>query len=469
MLQLEDEKTSPTLIKVVGVGGGGMNAVNRMIDADLKGVEFIVVNTDEQVIRLSAAEEKVVIGQKTTRGMGAGGDPEVGLRAAQEDRDRLAQTLKGADMVFITAGMGGGTGTGAAPIVAEVARSVGALTVGVITLPFQMEGARRMKHAVSGMEAMKEHVDTLITIKNDHIFKVVDRTTPVDVAFRMVDEILLGAVRGISDLINTAGLVNVDFADVRSIMAETGDAIMGSGEGIGENRVMDAVNLAINNALLEDMNIEGATGVLINVCGGEDLSMAEWKDVSELVTAHVDPQANIIIGLTIDEGLRDRMRVTVIATGFDKASSRKKPAGWKGYKEDGRVRPYHPVQEAAEQELKGRPVRSGGMRPAAEAHAEPEAPPVVSMRQFYRAEEEQAVPRMQEIYDDFDLEEAEPEAHHPVPARKVSGDDYGNPMATPMDAEEYYRTAGRNRVSAEKKRTISEDDLDIPAYLRRKG
>lgn len=473
MLQLEEEKTSPTQIKVVGVGGGGMNAVNRMIDADLKGVEFIVVNTDEQVIRLSAAEEKVVIGQKTTRGMGAGGDPEVGLRAAQEDRDRLAQTLKGADMVFITAGMGGGTGTGAAPIVAEVARSVGALTVGVITLPFQMEGARRMKHAVKGMEAMKDHVDTLITIKNDHIFKVVDRTTPVDVAFRMVDEILLGAVRGISDLINTAGLVNVDFADVRSIMAETGDAIMGSGEGIGENRVMDAVNLAINNALLEDMNIEGATGVLINVCGGEDLSMAEWKDVSELVTAHVDPQANIIIGLTIDEGLRDRMRVTVIATGFDKSGNKKKPVGWKGYQEDGRVRPYHPVQEAAEQELKGRPRKAGGMRSGSslpEAETEPEAPPVVSMRQFYRSDEEQAVPRMQEIYDDFDLEQAESAPRsQSMPARKVSGDDFGNGMATPMDAEEYYRTAGRNRVSAEKKRTVSEDDLDIPAYLRRKG
>ncbi|MBU43259.1 MAG: cell division protein FtsZ [Spirochaetaceae bacterium] len=479
MLQLEEEKTSPTLIKVVGVGGGGMNAVNRMIDANLKGVEFIVVNTDEQVIRLSAAEEKVVIGQKTTRGMGAGGDPEIGLRAAQEDRDRLAQTLKGADMVFITAGMGGGTGTGAAPIVAEVARDVGALTVGVITLPFQMEGARRMKHAVKGLEAMKEHVDTLITIKNDHIFKVVDRTTPVDVAFRMVDEILLGAVRGISDLINTAGLVNVDFADVRSIMAETGDAIMGSGEGIGENRVMDAVNLAINNALLEDMNIEGATGVLINVCGGEDLSMAEWKDVSELVTAHVDPQANIIIGLTIDEGLRDRIRVTVIATGFDKSQSRRKPGGWKGYQEDGRVRPYHPVQEAAEQELRGRSKRptaesgnrsqSAGIRPS--PPAEEEHPPVVSMRQFYKSDEEPAMPRMQEIYDDFDdSEEMEPEAPSQVmPARRVSGDDYGTNVATPMDAEEYYRTAGRNRMSAEKKRTITEDDLDIPAYLRRKG
>ena len=453
MLQLEDEKTSPTLIKVVGVGGGGMNAVNRMIDADLRGVEFIVVNTDEQVIRLSAAEEKVVIGQKTTRGMGAGGDPEVGLRAAQEDRDRLAQSLKGADMVFITAGMGGGTGTGAAPIVAEVARDVGALTVGVITLPFQMEGARRMKHAVKGMEAMKDQVDTLITIKNDHIFKVVDRTTPVDVAFRMVDEILLGAVRGISDLINTAGLVNVDFADVRSIMAETGDAIMGSGEGIGENRVMDAVNHAINNALLEDMNIEGATGVLINVCGGADLSMAEWKDVSELVTAHVDPQANIIIGLTIDEGLRDRIRVTVIATGFEKTRGQRKPAGWKNFQEGGKPRPYHPVQEAAEQEL----TRRRGEAP----HSQDEEPaPVVSMRQLYRGEESQAVPRMQEISEEFQEE--------PAVERRVSGDDYSH-VAAPMDAEEYYRTAGKNRIPAEKKRTIAEDDLDIPAYLRRRG
>ncbi|MCR9143170.1 MAG: cell division protein FtsZ [bacterium] len=316
MLQLEEEKTSPTAIKVVGVGGAGMNAVNRMITAELRGVDFVVINTDEQVLKTSAAPEQLAIGQKTTRGMGAGGDPDIGLKAAMEDRDRVSQILKGADMVFITAGMGGGTGTGAAPIVAQVAKEMGALTVGVVTMPFAMEGGKRMELARRGLEALREKVDTLITIRNDSIFKVIDQSTPVDVAFRLVDEILLNAVKGISDLINTAGLVNVDFADVRSIMDETGDAIMGAGEGVGENRVADAVNQAIHNALLEETSIEGANALLINVCGGEDMSITEWKDVSELITRQVDPRANIIIGLTIDRALRERIRVTVIATGF---------------------------------------------------------------------------------------------------------------------------------------------------------
>lgn len=323
MLQFEEERTSPTRIKVVGVGGGGMNAVNRMIDAGLSGVEFIVINTDEQVIRLSRAETKIVIGQKSTRGMGAGGNPDMGLKAAREDRDRIAQALQGADMLFITAGMGGGTGTGAAPIVAEIARGLGLLTVGVVTMPFTVEGAARNKHARMGLEAIRQHVDTLITIKNDHIFRIIDKSTSVTVAFRLIDDILLNAVRGISDLINTAGLVNVDFADVKSVMNQSGEALMGAGEGIGDNRVMDAVNQAINNVLLDELNIDGATGVLINVCGGEDMSIVDWKDVSELVTETVDENANIIIGLTIDPTLRERIRVTVIATGFQKRPARR--------------------------------------------------------------------------------------------------------------------------------------------------
>jgi cell division protein FtsZ len=326
MIQFEEERTSPTSIKVVGVGGGGMNAVNRMIDAGLAGVEFIVINTDEQVIRLSRAETKIIIGQKTTRGMGAGGNPEIGLKAAREDRDRIAQALKGADMVFITAGMGGGTGTGAAPIVAEIAKSMGILTVGVVTMPFAVEGAARNRNARMGLEAIRQHVDTLISIKNDHIFRIIDRATPVNVAFRLIDDILLNAVRGISDLINTAGLVNVDFADVKSVMNQSGEALMGAGEGYGENRVMDAVNQAINNVLLDELSIEGATGVLINVCGGEDMSIVDWKDVSELITETVDKDANIIIGLTIDPALKERIRVTVIATGFQKKTPERQKA-----------------------------------------------------------------------------------------------------------------------------------------------
>lgn len=325
MIQFEEERTSPTSIKVVGVGGGGMNAVNRMIDAGLAGVEFIVINTDEQVLRLSQAETKIVIGQKSTRGMGAGGNPDVGLKAAREDRDRISQALSGADMVFITAGMGGGTGTGAAPIVAEIAKGMGILTVGVVTMPFAVEGTTRNRNASMGLEAIRQHVDTLITIKNDHIFRIIDKATPVNVAFRLIDDILLNAVRGISDLINTAGLVNVDFADVKSVMNQSGEALMGAGEGIGENRVMDAVNQAINNVLLDGLSIEGATGVLINVCGGEDMSIVDWKDVSELITETVDENANIIIGLTIDPALKEHIRVTVIATGFKKKAPKREP------------------------------------------------------------------------------------------------------------------------------------------------
>jgi len=334
MLELEEDRDSPTRIKVIGVGGGGMNAVNRMIHARLKGVEFIVMNTDEQVLQKSAAEERVQIGQRTTRGMGAGGDPDIGYKAAQEDRDRIEQAVKGADMVFVTAGMGGGTGTGAAPVVAGIAREQGALTVGVVTLPFHYEGNRRMDLARRGLAQLRDKVDTLITIKNDSIFKIVDRNTSVDVAFRMVDEILLNAVKGISDLINTAGLVNVDFADVRSIMGQTGDAIMGAGEGSGENRVHDAVSQAISNVLLEDTSIAGARAILINVTGGEDMSISEWKEVAELITAQVDSDANIIIGLAKDPAITDSIRVTVIATGFDRKKEHR-PAEeqkiWKSY------------------------------------------------------------------------------------------------------------------------------------------
>lgn len=318
MIQFEEERTSPTTIKVIGVGGGGMNAVNRMIDAGLAGVDFIVINTDEQVVHLSKADTKIVIGQKTTRGMGAGGNPDVGLKAAHEDRDRISQALNGADMVFVTAGMGGGTGTGAAPIVAEIAKSMGILVVGVVTMPFTVEGATRNRNAKIGLDAIRQQVDTLITIKNDHIFRIIERNTPVNVALKLIDDILLNAVRGISDLINTAGLINVDFADVKSVMNQSGEALMGAGEGFGENRVMDAVNQAINNVLLDELSMEGATGILMNICGGEDMGIMEWKDVSELVTEKADEASNTIIGLTIDPKLKDRIRVTVIATGFKK-------------------------------------------------------------------------------------------------------------------------------------------------------
>jgi cell division protein FtsZ len=316
MLYMDEQRTSPVVIKVVGVGGGGMNAVSRMVNANFRGVEFIVMNTDEQVLSKSSVENRVQLGNKVTRGMGAGGDPEVGNKAAQEDKDRIASVLKGADMVFVTAGMGGGTGTGAAPVIAEIAKELKCLVVGVVTLPFGFEGRRRNDLAKNGLNLLRQNVDTLITIKNDSIFKVVDKKAPIDFAFRVIDDILLNAVKGLSDIINHPGIINVDFADVKTIMKDTGDAIMGVGEGVGENRVADAVEHAINNVLLEETSIAGASSLLINVTGGNDLTINDWNEVSQVITGQVDTNANIIIGLNEEEGLNEKIRVTVIATGF---------------------------------------------------------------------------------------------------------------------------------------------------------
>ncbi len=318
MLYLEEEKTSPAIIKVVGVGGGGMNAVTRMIHSQMKGVDFLVMNTDEQVLLKSPIEHKIQLGTKVTRGMGAGGDPDLGQKAALEDKDRIVAALKGADMVFITAGMGGGTGTGAAPVIAAIARELKCLVVGVVTVPFSFEGKRRADLAKQGVDQLRANVDTLITIRNDSIFQVVDKTTPVDQAFSVIDDILLNGVRGISDIVNHPGIINVDFADVKTIMKDTGDAILGVGEGRGETRVVEAVEQAINNSLLEDSSIQGAKSLLINVTGGSDLTIHEWNEVSQIITAQADPDANIIIGLNEDKNLEDKIRVTVIATGFQK-------------------------------------------------------------------------------------------------------------------------------------------------------
>ncbi len=326
MLYLEEEKTSPANIKVVGIGGGGMNAVTRMVNSQMKGVDFLVMNTDEQVLLKSPVEHKIQLGTKVTRGMGAGGDPELGQKAALEDKDRIVAALKGADMVFITAGMGGGTGTGAAPIIAAIAKEMKCLVVGVVTVPFSFEGKRRAELANIGIEQLRSNVDTLITIRNDSIFQVVDKSTPIDQAFRVIDDILLNGVRGISDIVNHPGIINVDFADVKTIMKDTGDAILGVGEGRGEGRVVEAVEQAINNSLLEDSSIQGAKSLLINVTGGSDLTIHEWNEVSQIITAQADPDANIIIGLNEDQNLDDKIRVTVIATGFHKRATQRTPS-----------------------------------------------------------------------------------------------------------------------------------------------
>jgi cell division protein FtsZ len=318
MFKLEEEKPLTTVIKVVGVGGAGCNAVNRMIATGMEGVEFIVANTDAQQLRDSLASVKIQIGTKLTRGLGAGADPGVGREAANEDRDKINKALKGADMVFITAGMGGGTGTGAAPIVAEVAKEHTALVVGVVTKPFKVEGKKRMAQAEQGITNLKEKVDTLITIHNDLLLKIIDRRTPIEDAFKLADDILRQGVQGIADLIMVTGLVNVDFADVRTVMKETGDALMGVGIGTGENKALEATQQAINSPLLEETSIEGAKAVLINIAGGNDLSLHEVNEVTDVITRQVDPDANIIFGTTIDPALSDRVRVTVIATGFDR-------------------------------------------------------------------------------------------------------------------------------------------------------
>jgi cell division protein FtsZ len=303
------------VIKVVGVGGGGTNAVNRMVDAGLSGVEFVAVNTDAQALMMCDADVKIHIGSKATRGLGAGADPVVGHAAAQESRDELKEALKGADMIFVTAGEGGGTGTGGAPIVAELGRELEALTVGVVTRPFGFEGRKRAQQAEQGIESLRDRVDTLIVIENDRLLQVVEKQTSVVDAFRMADDILRQGVQGITDLITVPGLVNLDFADVRTIMRDAGSALMGIGVGQGETRAAEAARAAVSSPLLE-ASIEGATGILLNITGGPEIGLFEVNEAAEVVTSAADQNANIIFGAVIDDALGEEVRVTVIATGF---------------------------------------------------------------------------------------------------------------------------------------------------------
>jgi cell division protein FtsZ len=303
------------VIKVVGVGGGGTNAVNRMVDAGLSGVEFIAVNTDAQALMMCDADVKIHIGSSATRGLGAGADPAVGHAAAQESRDELKEALKGADMIFVTAGEGGGTGTGAAPIVAELGRELNALTVGVVTKPFGFEGRTRARQAEQGIESLRDRVDTLIVIENDRLLQVVEKSTSVVDAFRTADDVLRQGVQGITDLITVPGLVNLDFADVRTIMRDAGSALMGIGAASGDNRATEAARMAVSSPLLES-SIEGATGILLNITGGPDIGLFEVNEAAEVVTSAADQNANIIFGAVIDDAIGDQIRVTVIATGF---------------------------------------------------------------------------------------------------------------------------------------------------------
>ncbi|WP_445479586.1 cell division protein FtsZ [Lysinibacillus irui] len=315
MLEFDTSVDELAVIKVIGVGGGGNNAVNRMIEHGVQGVDFIAVNTDAQALNLSKAEVKLQIGAKLTRGLGAGANPEVGKKAAEESREQLEEVLRGADMVFVTAGMGGGTGTGAAPVIAQIARELGALTVGVVTRPFTFEGRKRQTQAIGGIGGMKESVDTLIVIPNDKLLQIVDKSTPMLEAFREADNVLRQGVQGISDLIATPGLINLDFADVKTIMSNKGSALMGIGIATGENRASEAAKKAISSPLLES-SIDGAKGVLMNITGGSNLSLFEVQEAADIVASASDEEVNMIFGSVINENLKDEIIVTVIATGF---------------------------------------------------------------------------------------------------------------------------------------------------------
>ncbi|MEV1008927.1 cell division protein FtsZ [Streptomyces sp. NPDC049881] len=326
------------VIKVVGIGGGGVNAINRMIEVGLKGVEFIAINTDAQALLMSDADVKLDVGRELTRGLGAGANPDVGRKAAEDHREEIEEVLKGADMVFVTAGEGGGTGTGGAPVVANIARSLGALTIGVVTRPFTFEGRRRANQAEDGIASLRDEVDTLIVIPNDRLLSISDRQVSVLDAFKSADQVLLSGVQGITDLITTPGLINLDFADVKSVMSEAGSALMGIGSARGDDRAVAAAEMAISSPLLE-ASIDGARGVLLSISGGSDLGLFEINEAAQLVSEAAHPEANIIFGAVIDDALGDEVRVTVIAAGFDggqppSRSREKTLGGYGGGKDD---------------------------------------------------------------------------------------------------------------------------------------
>jgi cell division protein FtsZ len=353
MLEFDTNLDSLATIKVIGVGGGGNNAVNRMIEHGVQGVEFIAVNTDAQALNLSKAEIRMQIGAKLTRGLGAGANPEVGKKAAEESKEQIEEVLKGADMVFVTAGMGGGTGTGAAPVIAQIAKDLGALTVGVVTRPFTFEGRKRAGQAGGGISAMKEAVDTLIVIPNDRLLEIVDKSTPMLEAFREADNVLRQGVQGISDLIATPGLINLDFADVKTIMSNKGSALMGIGVAAGENRATEAAKKAISSPLLET-SLDGAQGVLMNITGGTNLSLYEVQEAADIVASASDQDVNMIFGSVINENLKDEIIVTVIATGFNEEVIQPKPtrSGFGGQQKPqlGAIKREQPKREEIQQE-----------------------------------------------------------------------------------------------------------------------
>ncbi|USQ81488.1 cell division protein FtsZ [Ornithinimicrobium faecis] len=393
------------VIKVVGIGGGGVNAINRMIDVGLKGVEFIAINTDAQALLMSDADVKLDVGRELTRGLGAGADPEVGRKAAEDHMEEIEEALRGADMVFVTAGEGGGTGTGGAPVVAKVAKSLGALTIGVVTRPFTFEGRRRANQAETGIGSLREEVDTLIVIPNDRLLSISDRQVSMLDAFRSADQVLLSGVQGITDLITTPGLINLDFADVKSVMQGAGSALMGIGSARGEDRAVQAAELAISSPLLE-ASIEGAHGVLLSVQGGSDLGLFEINEAARLVQEAAHPEANIIFGAVIDDSLGDEVRVTVIAAGFDggapmqrsddralgqvQAGGTNRPPAQQGQPQQGQ-----PQQRPAQQPQQGQPARAPQQAPAQQGQPQ-QQPAQAPQGQPQAAPAQQGQPRPQQ-------------------------------------------------------------------------
>lgn len=433
MAEIKPEIETFAKIKVVGVGGGGGNAVSRMIDAKIRGVEFVVINTDAQALHNSKAQEKIHIGKNLSKGLGAGMNPEIGRQAAEENRDEIQEMLKGADMVFVTCGLGGGTGTGAAPIVAETAKEIGALTVGVVTKPFSFEGAQRRAIAEEGLVNMKDRVDALITIPNDKLLSIIDRKTTLVNAFRIVDDVLRQGVQGISDLITKPGIVNVDFADVRAIMEDSGSALMGIGIAAGENRAAEAAKAAINSPLL-DLSITGAKGVLFNISGASDLGMLEINEAANIITENIDPNAKVIFGAVSDDQLRKgEIQITVVATGFD--LERPRPASYFGAGRSGSSKQSSVLEE---EDIPVRPV-------VVSEHPQSSQPAAV--RTVVRRDPEP---------------EIEDRPAEPVrPVRKME--------PVPFIIEEKIQSHGVS-LRGETKELVEEeeDELEIPAFIRRK-
>lgn len=472
-------------IRVIGVGGGGSNAVNRMIQANMMGIEFIAVNTDAQALLLTQAATSIRIGDKLTRGLGAGGNPNVGAKAAEENAEELYERLKGSDMVFITAGMGGGTGTGASPVIAQIAREVGALTVGVVTKPFAFEGNKRRLAAEEGIANLKQHVDTLITVPNDRLLQVADKKMPLKEAFRLADDVLRQGIQGISDLITVPGLINLDFADVKTIMSAAGSALMAIGEATGESRAVDAAHQAISSPLL-DIDINGARGVLFNITGGLDLTLYEVNEAADIISKAAHPEANIIFGAVQDPAYDGKVKITVIATGFDEQGQGRMPQP-AGRVEYNRNMFYQSAPQSTNGNLPAYPSRQGQASAGQGYNPLPVTPPPLNVARQPTDPLPAASARMppvppsrvdpmayndaQEIYEDADevLEDEAPPARLPVPEPEAQ------PLQRPAAVEQQRAQRQIRRMDPKaldiprsNRNAPPGDVIDIPAFLRKR-